>query len=98
MKRALFMLAGLAMAVPVLAAEAERRGCGFLVQDGLDPRGVAAGPAEARGVLKLAGRLLEAEIEAFLLEIAQATLKLFRAQFADFSDLCQGHDRSAVGR
>ena len=53
---------------------------------------------QSSAVLKLAGRLLEAEVEAFLFEITQATLQLFRAQFADFSDFCQGHGCVSVER
>src|SRR5690606_30206982 len=54
-----------------------RRRCrGFLVQNRLDAGDVTADGTHAGGVLKLAGGLLEAQVEGFLLELGQLLAKL----------------------
>jgi hypothetical protein len=49
---------------------------GFLVQDSLDAGHVAADGAHAGCILKLAGGLLEAQVERFLLQRNQAVAQL----------------------
>jgi len=50
--------------------------------DGEDTGDLAAYDTDARGVLELAGGLLETEVEGLLLEVAEACLKLSWGEFA----------------
>jgi hypothetical protein len=49
-----------------------------LAENGLDAGDVATDGTHAGGVLKLVGRLLEAQVERFLLELNQAVAQLVR--------------------
>ena len=53
-------------------------------QHGLDPRHVAAEQSHPARLFELAALLLEAEVQAFLAQVALFRLQLIRAHFLDF--------------
>ncbi len=62
----------------VSLSSVRRRGSGFLVQNGVHPRDIPAHGADAGGVFQLVGRLLEAQVEGFLLQRDQISAELVR--------------------
>src|SRR5579872_3058098 len=63
---------------------------GLLGQDGLDARDVAPDDADARGVLELTARALEAQVELLLLQLGELTRQLvvgLQAHIAGFHGL-----------
>src|SRR5690606_29129307 len=55
-------------------------GCRLLGSNRLDPGDVAADGLDARGLLELAGRLLEAQVELLLLQLRQLFVQLVGRQ------------------
>src|SRR5690606_25942329 len=69
-----------------------RLGRALLRSNGFDTSDVAARFTQPRGVLKLAGGPLEAQVETLLLQIRDRIRHLVVAHRADIFDLELGHD------
>src|SRR5262245_40262351 len=70
----------------------------LLPRDGPDVGDVAARFLQPRGVLQLPGGALEAQIEAFLLQIEDSVIHLVVAHRADVFDFQLSHDHYSAMR